>query len=167
MSKKGIPCHMVRWILAWLSNRLTWLTFDGVRSRTVTLKQGVSQWSVQSLLILLRIILQYTILLPYRQAHSACPFKPKWGQSNWRCRLSWQMSQSRIPNSQRQPIIPAPNHNLLTCNSPWERWREWHRKPHCCPPWWKAPDKLHLLSKPLWGSGNWDDRRTSPKRTCS
>ena len=46
LSEGGIPSHMVRWIQAWLSNRLTWVTFDRVRSRTVTLKQGILQGSV-------------------------------------------------------------------------------------------------------------------------
>ena len=46
MSHKGIPSHVVRWIQAWLSNRLTWVTFDGARSQTVTLKQGIQQGSV-------------------------------------------------------------------------------------------------------------------------
>ena len=41
---------MVRWIPAWLSNQLTWVTIDGARSRTVTLKQGVPQGSVLSTL---------------------------------------------------------------------------------------------------------------------
>ena len=40
MSQKGIPSHMVLWIHSWLSNRLTWVTVDGVRSRTEALKQG-------------------------------------------------------------------------------------------------------------------------------
>ena len=53
MQKGGIPSHMVRWIQAWLSNRLTWLTCDGGRRRTVTMKQGVSLGSVQSPLIFL------------------------------------------------------------------------------------------------------------------
>ena len=45
MSKVGIQDHMVRWIQSWLSNRLTFVTFDGVRSQTVTLKQYVLQGS--------------------------------------------------------------------------------------------------------------------------
>ena len=48
MSQKGIPSGMVRWIQAWLSDRLTWVTFDGVRSRTENMKQGVPQGSVLS-----------------------------------------------------------------------------------------------------------------------
>ena len=51
MSQKGIRCDMVLWIQAWLSNRLTWVTFDGVRSRTVTLKHGVPHGSVLSPLL--------------------------------------------------------------------------------------------------------------------
>ena len=37
MSQKGIPSHMLRCIQALLSNRQTWVIFNGVRSRTVTL----------------------------------------------------------------------------------------------------------------------------------
>ena len=48
MSQKGIPSHMVWRIQARLSNRLIWVTFDGVRSRTMTLKQGVPHGSVLS-----------------------------------------------------------------------------------------------------------------------
>ena len=46
MFQKGIPSHMVRWIQAWLSNRL-------LRNRSVTLKQGVPQRSVLSPLLFL------------------------------------------------------------------------------------------------------------------
>ena len=51
MFKKGIPYHMVRLIQVWLSNRQTWVMFDGVRSRPVSLKQGVPQGSVLSPLL--------------------------------------------------------------------------------------------------------------------
>ena len=37
---------MVRWIHAYMSNRLTSVTFDRARSRTVTLRQGATQGSV-------------------------------------------------------------------------------------------------------------------------
>ena len=47
--------HMVLWIQVWLSNWLTWVTLDGARSQNVTKKQGVMQWSVLSL----RLILSY------------------------------------------------------------------------------------------------------------
>ena len=53
MTDKGIPCQMMRWIHVWLSNRLTWVTFDGIKSKTVTLKQGVPQRSVLSPLLFL------------------------------------------------------------------------------------------------------------------
>ena len=53
MSKKGIPSHMVRCIQMWLINRLTWVTFDEVRCRTVSLKQGVQQGSGLSPLLFL------------------------------------------------------------------------------------------------------------------
>ena len=53
MSQKSIPSHMMRWNQTWLSNRPTRVTFDGVRSRTVTLKQGVPQRLVLSLLLFL------------------------------------------------------------------------------------------------------------------
>ena len=53
---------MVRWTQASLSNRLFWMTFDGVRSRTVTLKQGVPQRSVQSPILFLTIGLHASIV---------------------------------------------------------------------------------------------------------
>ena len=53
MSQKSIPSHMVQWIQAWLSNRMTWMTIDGVRSQNVTLKQGLLQGSVLLPLIFL------------------------------------------------------------------------------------------------------------------
>ena len=53
MSQEGIPSHMVLWIQAWLSIGLTCVTFDGVRSRTVSLKQGVPHGSVLSPLLFL------------------------------------------------------------------------------------------------------------------
>ena len=56
MFQKGITIHMVRWIQAWLSNRLTWVTFDRARSRSVTMKQGVPYGSVLSPLIFLLCI---------------------------------------------------------------------------------------------------------------
>ena len=52
-SQKGIPRHMVPWIHAWLSNRLTRVSLDGVRSRSGILKQGVQQGSVLSPLLFL------------------------------------------------------------------------------------------------------------------
>ena len=51
ISQKGIQCHVVRWIHARLSIRLSLVMFDGVRSRTVTLKRGVPQGSVLSPLL--------------------------------------------------------------------------------------------------------------------
>ena len=51
MSQKGIPSHMVRLMHAWQFNRLTWMSFDGAKSRSVTLKQGVQLGSFQSSLL--------------------------------------------------------------------------------------------------------------------
>ena len=51
MQQMGIPTKMLRWVQAWLSNRLTWVTFDGEKSKTVILKQGVPQGSVLSPLL--------------------------------------------------------------------------------------------------------------------
>ena len=51
VSQEGIPSPIMRWIQAWLSNRLTLVTFDGVRSRTVTLMPGIPQGSVLSLFL--------------------------------------------------------------------------------------------------------------------
>ena len=56
ISKKIIPSHMVRWIQVWLSNQLTRVSFDGVGSRTVTLKQSVQQRSVLSPILFLLYI---------------------------------------------------------------------------------------------------------------
>ena len=53
MSQLDIPTRLIRWVQAWLSNRLTWVTFDGEKSKTVTLKQGVPQGSVLSPLLFL------------------------------------------------------------------------------------------------------------------
>ena len=53
MTKTNVPGHMVRWIQAWLTNRLAWVTYDGVPSKRVTLKQGVPQGSVLSPLLFL------------------------------------------------------------------------------------------------------------------
>ena len=53
MSYEGIRSHMVWWIQAWLSDRLTWVIFDGVRSLNATLNKGVPHGSVLSLLLFL------------------------------------------------------------------------------------------------------------------
>ena len=53
MQQMGVPTKMLRWVQAWLSNRLTWVTFDGEKSKTVILKQGVPQGSVLSPLLFL------------------------------------------------------------------------------------------------------------------
>ena len=53
MSQGFISSHIVLWMQVWLSNRLTCVAFDGVRSRTVNLKQGVPQWSALSTLLIL------------------------------------------------------------------------------------------------------------------
>ena len=42
---------MLRWVQAWLSNKLTWVTFDGEKSKTIILKQGVPQRSLLSPLL--------------------------------------------------------------------------------------------------------------------
>ena len=51
MQQMGVPTKMLRWVQVWLSNRLTWVTFDGEKSKTVILKQGVPQGSVLSPLL--------------------------------------------------------------------------------------------------------------------
>ena len=56
MSQQGIPSRIVRWVQAWLSNRLAWVTFDGEKSKPVTLKQGVPQGSVLSPLLFILYI---------------------------------------------------------------------------------------------------------------
>ena len=49
----GVSTKMIRWVQALCSNRLTWVTFDVEKSKTVILKQGVSQRSVLSPLLFL------------------------------------------------------------------------------------------------------------------
>ena len=51
MQQMGVPTMMLRWVQAWLSNRLKWMMFDGEKSNTVILKQGVPQGSVLSPLL--------------------------------------------------------------------------------------------------------------------
>ena len=53
MQQMGVPAKIIRWVQAWLYNRLTWVTFDGEISQTVILKQGVPQGSVLSPLLFL------------------------------------------------------------------------------------------------------------------
>ena len=53
IQQMGVPNKMLRWVQAWLSNRLTWVTFDAEKSKTVILKQGVPQGSVLSPLLFL------------------------------------------------------------------------------------------------------------------
>ena len=55
MYQKGIPSQMVRWIQAWLSNKLT-MTFDGVRNQTVSLKHDIQHGSVLPPLLFLFFI---------------------------------------------------------------------------------------------------------------
>ena len=56
MSEQGVPNRLIRWVQCWLSNRLSWVTFDGEKSQTVTMKQGVPQGSVLSPLLFLLYI---------------------------------------------------------------------------------------------------------------
>ena len=53
MQQMGVPTKMLRWVQTWLFNRLTWVTFDGEKSKTVILKQGVPRGSVLSPLLFL------------------------------------------------------------------------------------------------------------------
>ena len=55
MSQRDVLSNMVRWIQVWLSNMLTCMTLDGVRSRTVILKQSVHGLVMSSLLFLFYI----------------------------------------------------------------------------------------------------------------
>lgn len=33
MHQKGVPAHLVKWIQAWLANRVNWVTFEGEKSK--------------------------------------------------------------------------------------------------------------------------------------
>ena len=45
---KGVSSHLIRWIQAWLANRLSRVAFDGAKSMKTILKQGVPQSPVLS-----------------------------------------------------------------------------------------------------------------------
>ena len=51
IQQMGTPTKRIRRVQTWLSNRLTWMTFDGEKSKTVNLKQGVLLGEVLSPLV--------------------------------------------------------------------------------------------------------------------
>ena len=53
LTEVGVSLTMVRWVQEWLKNRLCWVKFDGVRSRSRLFRQGLPQGSVFSPLLFL------------------------------------------------------------------------------------------------------------------
>ena len=53
LMKAGVSRTMVRWVQAWLANRMAWVKVDGVRSKSRKFQQGLPQGSVLSPLLFL------------------------------------------------------------------------------------------------------------------
>ena len=53
MLRKGVSPHVIRSIQAWLTNRKSWVTFEGAKFKKTILKQGVPRGSVLSPLLFL------------------------------------------------------------------------------------------------------------------